>query len=571
MLWVSKVKEGAKEVLKEHPVSVWTFFVSCVLLGILSYSYELKFSNTVKDILTFIRYFLLSVTAVFFLCESNFIYRKSIGKIESLKDINRSFVYAVVLAIGIFMSVVFALFQVKFFMGNSGKLLGLPMYDAEEFFLRFFYVYLVVCASSGIFFLYKRCQVSFENYCVKGFLGIMKGYLAYGVILLGALCIVWVFSMLIKDIDAVEFVMAFISGLMAYSTILMALSKPSENITKFGNIMMGYVFPGILAVAFVIVYVYIIKILITWTFPSNEAFAIVTALFASGICIWTMAQGCAEGGHLKALRIFPLLFIPFIFIQVMCLYMRIHQYGLTQSRYLGVALIVFEVMYELYYIVRLALGMGLGAVLFPVLIAFSIVILLIPGVNMFSSVTRSQKRIVNKVIVGLDSDSEADSKDIARARSALKAIERDGGFEGERYLRKLYEKYGKDAVNEYLGREDEYSYEEHKRFSGEHDWDAIDVVGFSKMSEVELYLYSEDIDPKNIELVRESITGDLSGLITEMEKLYDKDADNRDFDALVSKPIKFGDGSLLYISYISVEEDEFGKISDLNLRGYYLY
>ena len=121
MLWVSKLKEGAREVVKEHPVSVWTFFVSCVFLGILSYSYELKFSNTVEDILT--------------------------------------------------------------------------------------------------------------------------------------------------------------------------LSKPSDTISKFGNIMMGYVFPGILAVAFVIVYIYILKILITWTFPSNEAFTIVTALFAAGICIWTMAQG----------------------------------------------------------------------------------------------------------------------------------------------------------------------------------------------------------------------------------------------------------------------------------------
>ncbi len=575
MMWAAKLKAGVRDVLKDHPASVCSFFLSFFIYGIF-YSSSLKYPSLLKDIFTVIRYFFLCETAAFFLCEANYSYKRSVGRISSLKEINKSFVYVIVMAVGTVMSLIFALFRVKFFVGNSASFLGLSMYDSEELFLRFFYVYLMVCVSGGIFFLYKKAGLSFENYAVKGFLGIMKGYLAYAVIMLGALCIIFVFNELIKEIDLFEFVMAVITGLMAYTTVVMALSKPGEKISRFGNIMMGYVFPGILAVAFLIVYVYILKILLTWTFPSNEAFTIVTALFASGVCFWTMAFGCAEGSLLKTLKLFPLLFIPFIFIQIMCLYMRVHQYGLTQSRYMGIMLILFELLYEVYYIWRFRIGEGLGGILFPTLIIFSLVILLVPGVNMFASVTRSQKKVVDRVVSELDSNLSVDSQSLARARSAFNEIERDGGLEGNRYLNKLYARYGKDTVEEYLDKEGDSTYRDNKYFYAENDRNSIDVAGFSTMCEVDMYMYSDTIDPSNVELKGRNgeyldVQVDISGLIGDMENLYDKYSSNEKLDALVENPISFTDGSCLYISYISVEENDKGVITDLNIRGYYLY
>lgn len=575
MLWVSKLKEGARNVIKDHPASVSTFFLSFFIYGIFCYSSSLKFPNLLQDIFTVIRYFLLSVTAAFFLCEANFSYKRSVGKIESLRELNKSFVYIIVMVVGIILSLVFALYRVKFFVGNSARILGLSMYDSEELFLRFFYVYLAICLCSGVFFLYKKSGLTFENYAVKGFLGIMKGYLAYMVILLGALCILFVFTALIKQISIFEFVMSVITGLMAYTMVVMALSKPGEKISRFGNIMMGYVFPGILAVAFLIVYVYILKILVTWTFPSNEAFTIVTALFAAGACIWTMALGCTDGGLLKAMKLFPLLFIPFIFIQIMCLFMRIHQYGLTQSRYLGVVLIIFEILYEGYYIYLFKKDKGLGGILFPVLIIFSLVILLVPGVNMFASVTRSQKKIVNNVVSELSSNLTVDSKSLARAKSAFNEIESGGGLEGNLYIQKLYAKYGKENVEQYLSREGENADESNKYFYAENDRNSIDVAGFKTMSEVDFYQFSGEIDTANVELKGRNgeylgVTLDLSALIRDMEELYEEYESNEKLGVLIESPISFPDDSCLYISYISVERNEEGVITDLNLRGYYL-
>lgn len=42
-------------------------------------------------------------------------------------------------------------------------------------------------------------------------------------------------------------------------------------------------------IAMAIIYIYIIKIFVTWEIPSNEIFNICSVLFAIGAPIWTMA------------------------------------------------------------------------------------------------------------------------------------------------------------------------------------------------------------------------------------------------------------------------------------------
>jgi hypothetical protein len=577
MILLGKIKEGAKGILKEHPASVVTFFLSFLFLGILSYDYKFKYPVPLDNTLTFLEYFFLALTPALLLCESNFRYKKSIGKIESLKQFNKSFVYLIVMVIAVLMSAAFALFRVRFFNVSEG-FFGSSLNDAEEFFLRFFFVYLVICLCSAVFFLYKKSRLSFEQYCVKGFLGLLKGYLAYGVITLGALCIIWVFQTLIYDIDIIEFVIAIITGLVAYTTALLALSRPGDKISKFGNIMMGYVFPSILAIAFVIVYAYILKILFTWTFPSNKAFAIVTALFTSGICFWTMAQGCMEGvdnGYHKLLKIFPLLFIPFIAIQIMCLYMRVDQYGLTTTRYLGVLLIIFEIMYEIYYIVRLKAGKGLGGVLFPVMIAFALVFFLVPGVNAYASVTRSQKKVVESALTQLQNSTGISDQDLAKARSAFREITNDGGLEGKLYVNKLDEKYSKEFIDEKF-RQGSSSYTEDRKYMyASTSFDTMDVSGYCNLAIVNISL-SDDIDIHNIELTsgRETESygvADLSALIKEMEIANKSGVNSYDMDSLIEKPFEPDEENTLYIEYISVEEDSFGNVVELHMNGYYLY
>ena len=95
MLWVKKIKEGVQNALKLHPASISTFYISCIFTLI-----EIDVNGCV-EIFNFLRVLLSLFTAALVLCEANFAYMKKIGKISGIKEVKKSFVYAIVLAVGI--------------------------------------------------------------------------------------------------------------------------------------------------------------------------------------------------------------------------------------------------------------------------------------------------------------------------------------------------------------------------------------------------------------------------------------------------------------------------------------
>lgn len=577
MLWFGKLKEDAKQIFREHPASVITCFIGFFVLGVIDdILSKIGGLRVVRDALSYIADFCFSFAPALLLCESNYRYKKKIGRIESLKEIRKSIVYIVVLVIGALMSLQFSRIK-NAPSSHVSWIFDIDAIGADNLFMRFFLVYIAVCVISAVFFLYKKSEETFESYFVKGFLGIMKGELAYGVVLLGGLCIVWVFQTLIYDIDAITIIVSLISGVMAYPAVLVALSRPGEKISKFGTVMMGYVFPGILAAAFLIVYVYIFKIVFTWKFPSNEAFAIITALFISGICFWSMAQGCTEGRYRLAMRIYPLLFIPFIVIQIICLHMRVSQYGLTESRYFGILLIIFEILYEIVYIVMLCLGKGMEWILFPMVLAFILVGLVIPGINVCASVTRSQGKVVEQYIEDVLAGKETASGQLSGAMSAYKVIDRDAGYEGAIFIEKLKKKFPEYDVENELSSGNSYedTISKTEYYNANHNVESFDTNGHGRVGYVDVNIYGEveniaDISLHNMEAGESFGRVNISGLIQEMKKLNERKADSEEYDRLIEEPIRFGDGSELIITYIGFEDLD-GVIRDLHINGFYLY
>ena len=80
MLWFQKLKEGAKDSIKEHPFSVVSFFVSFLCTGILSLPIRLYVPALVDGFLVHAERILLSMTPYFLVCESNFLYKRDKGK-----------------------------------------------------------------------------------------------------------------------------------------------------------------------------------------------------------------------------------------------------------------------------------------------------------------------------------------------------------------------------------------------------------------------------------------------------------------------------------------------------------
>ncbi|MCR5556590.1 MAG: DUF4153 domain-containing protein [Butyrivibrio sp.] len=580
MKWYEKIKESARGVIKVHPVSICVFFVFCILSGIKGdFGSDIR-NGVPANVLQFVYLFTLWMTPVFVLCESNFAYKKKIGKIESLKELSNFLVYIIATVVGAIVSGIYA--YIHSFRFQEVRRSGSSLYSFNEYFERILYVYLAICVLGALFFMYKRYGESFEKYALRAFLGTMKAGLVYGIILLGTFCILFVFGALFFDLDIQSILLWLVTGIVGFPATLMALSMPGNKTTRFSDIVMGYVFPGILAAAFIIVYAYIIKILITWTFPSNQVFSIATGLFAAGIAFWTMAQGCTEGKVYSALKIMPLLFIPFIVIQIMCLSMRIGQYGVTNSRYLGILLIIFEIIYEVYYIFRFLRKEGLGGILMPLLLLFVTVYYIVPGINAFAVITSSQKAVVEEFLNARLSGEDTDSRQLSKARSAYRQIMDNGGFEGDRYLKKLYATSSKEEIEDILDTKtytsDDYSSEgTHYVYTGVKRG-AVDIEGYSRYCYMEANLFNTANTlavpvSNNSDDIGVFLELDISSIVSKLKELEIAGDNDQAMQEIIKYPVATTDG-VFYIEYINFnfeETDGINEVKDLSIEGFYLY
>lgn len=265
-------------------------------------------------------------------------------------------------------------------------------------------VYGIALTALGTWFNFRRSGQPFSHWCIR---------LVYELACLAIICsitstglglVTAVFAALI--LNGQHFMLIFrinflVIGCLAGSGILDAQISPERERARFFSAIVKNLLGGLLIAAFVIVYGYILKIIITRVVPSNEIFRILAGLFIIGLPIWTLI-GTFEENELPV-RIgvkLPYLFIPFLFLQGYAIRERIAAYGLTPMRYLCLVLMVFEVLYILVY----ALRKRETGVMLPVIAIMAAVSLALPYVNMYSTAVRSQKAIFDRYITADFSD-----------------------------------------------------------------------------------------------------------------------------------------------------------------------
>ncbi len=577
MFLVDKLKGDFKTVIKEHIFSFGLFFLGCILWAIDVDSFV---DNNSLDVFFLFGYKLLMGVSIGALCcEAIHL------NLESSDDsyLKKSSIYKIIYVILMVVSFA-ATFQFVFVYQVSAvrKALG-EAYDLyRDLSTNIFICYVALYLALSVFFFYKRGKESFETYTAKAFCGLMKAELVYGIVSIGVFLIILAFDTLIVDtteISLLDRMEILIMGVIGYPLSIIGLSKTDGKISKFGKVVLSYVFTVLLAVAFLIIYVYIFKILFAWKFPSNEVFSILTALFAFGVVIWTMALGCCDEALTKVFRLFPLLFIPFIVLQVMCLYMRVVDYGYTTSRYLGLAVIVFEIVYFAIYIFDLiSKKMVMWMVLFVLAIS-AFAILLMPGINMYSVITRSQKQKIERYISLGDNAKSADG---AAAYEAYRTIKNEGGLIGQRFIDLKLSDDQIEKMDQMTGSSlwnGSFNLSVHK------DFGIVDVSGYSEMTYVECF-YNADIGDEfssdDIHLYRldenanEISMGsvDVSDVVEALVRNYELDADYYEDQEVISKSINVTDGGTLIFDGIYADgnrlEDGTIYLNYLQIEGYVL-
>ena len=431
--------------------------------------------------------------------------------------------------------------------------------------------YSIILIVLGVYKNYKRSGLPFNLFCIRVVHELSRLAILCSIISIGIVLVMAVFVTLILNgehymlIIRAEFI---ILGCLFGSGLLDAQIRLDRELPRFFVVIVKYLLMSLLTAAFLIIYAYILKIIITRVVPSNEIFRILAALFIIGLPIWTMA-GTFEEDHLlvRIGVILPYVFIPFLFLQGYAIRERITAYGMTPSRYLCLVLMAFEIIYIAVY----ALQKRETGIMLPVIAGFAFIALVLPYGNMFSTANRSQKAIFDRFIS--DDFSSLSSDDQSSLAGAYYYLA--GNEEGKALLTEADpEKIETIKASGKIGDQD---YDSNMFIFFEFPVKDADISGFDRMTMLSSFDLSEGknpqdhYDPEHIEFFDGQgnvvLTADVSDFLNACISAYALDPlGTPDFPG----EIRLDDGSLILVSHCSMTVEPGQNITFLDLNGFLL-
>ena len=458
---------------------------------------------------------------------------------------------------------------------NKYYLFGLKSERVHVMAFRLLLVYLAWIAALCIYRMFKNSGQQFETYCLSAFCGAARTSIVYGLFALGLAMVIWVFDTLIADTGSMLPVTEIVLACGLYTQgLLLAFSKPQETFTRFLEIVVKYVLLLLTIAAFAVIYLYIFKIIIQWDLPSNEVFGILSWLFALGMPVLTVAGHCSDDRIGKLALKLPYAFVPFVALQVLCIGIRIHEYGLTDARYSACVLIIVECIYLILY--RLDRHKMLPYML-QIMALISTLTFFAPVVNGDSMVFTSQRlrfeRYLNKVEQGVELDYQ-DARRFVGAYDALWGTEK-----GDAYLGAISDsqiRLVKQYRNTYSSHDEEPKIT--RTYGRASATDAMDIAGHNMLYEVKAdsrdLEKSEIIDMNHIKFYGVGsdieVTVDLADFAQTAHE-YDRDDEEIDVWMADNYVFKLDDGTELYVSYLGLEYNENSEeFTYYCFEGYYL-
>lgn len=248
----------------------------------------------------------------------------------------------------------------------------------------------------SVYLNYQKDESEFGNYILKTLSSYLKITINYVALAFGGLFITLAFNyLLLSDINyySVLSLQIIIFGCYYLPSLIYRLYKPEKEAEAFFKNLISYILIPLVTIAFVIIYLYIIKLIITFTLPANQVFYIVSFLFLIAMPVWTMSKKMKlNKTETKLTKLFPVLFIPLIFIQIYCLSIRIISYGLTTTRYLCAVFVIIEVIYYLIYFTK---PKKCGQIILYIA-GISFIAYSIPYINMYDLSNQSQYNRLKK-------------------------------------------------------------------------------------------------------------------------------------------------------------------------------
>lgn len=294
-----------------------------------------------------------------------------------------------------------------------------------------------------IYFSHKKSGIGFIEYMMHVVVNFCVTTAIYIILCIGLGLILMILELLFFNDNSLTFLCCYIllTGFYYVPACIAALVNMDSNIDdEISRVLMTKVLSGMTVCAMAIVYAYLLKILVTWQMPSNEIFGIVSGLFCIGMFIWVIDYYYRDDTkYALFLQRLPYGMIPMIPVQAYAMCVRIYNYGMTSGRYIGMLLVVFEIIMLLIWRFR-------RDKIENVIIVLCICVIVagcIPGVNMFSVSNRWQRSILVSVYDKVLYGQEITQKEYERLEGAYKYLRWQTGMED---IVEKYDIYAEDFV-----------------------------------------------------------------------------------------------------------------------------
>lgn len=412
----------------------------------------------------------------------------------------------------------------------------------------------------GLMKVIKNSKLEFHEYCTQIFQNLFNSVIIYLILNIGLSIIISIFILLLLDnVDSLDIILRLqiaIAGWFLVPAFLMAITNPKYNVSKFIEVIISFVLLPLTILATIIIYLYMAKMFIMREIPANSIFRILAGLFVVAFPVWTMAYSFREKN--KIIKIFckamPISFIPFIGLQIYSISVRCKENGITPLRYLGIMLIIFEVV-----TIFLSLYKNRKYILHTITTGSILLVIstILPVVNMHTISNMSQ---ANRLLKAWKEEEKY---------SQLTEEQKEIVLSSYYYL--INQEDGKKYIPEYLeeetikDKEKYYNINTTKNITYTMPEDGvIYIAGYSYIEPINTFCYKGN-ELKKLEL-NKACTIDITEYILDIIKENEKSSDDAQKYIIENRVLKVNDTRDLYIKDLSITYTERENITEDNIN-----
>ncbi len=469
----------------------------------------------------------------------------------------------------------------------------------------------------GIYFSFRKLtEDSFSAYLANLYSKLFFAHIINGILVVGVASLTGIFTALLwGDFEVIFFaVFMLITGGYLLMRIIASFVEKVQTPNVFISVLLRFVLMTMCVIAYVIIYIYMVKILVLREFPSNFVFEILTALFVVSIPIAYMGRSLMEAQTTPAFfawsaRFLPYVFSPFILLQIYTAGVRIRQYGLTPKRYFGLLFVAFEIAYIVLYAIFERRKERKMSVILPVLAGCALLSTWVPFLNAIDLSKTVQASTLRAYLREMPTFANDPKKLASRASAGYSYLyENNRDYLDKRFseeeretLRKLKTSVKTDADTDSAFRNDLY-----RNWQMSVNDCSMDVSGYSHiqyaylasigtkgtdvdqnvpadlkkaklyltdLQEIPVYVGASELFTEYTEFQQTDLTDYAENFLDLALQNYNLKISDTEYDAAMQENqiISLNDGSQFYVMQADLRYDEDNyDIMEILLQGYYL-